>query len=354
MRLGFALAAALVCTWAHGETPFYADKLDLLHYIDADGIKQPVTSITDWQIRREHLKANMHTVMGPFVNADQRPPFDTEVLEEIDFPTYTRKKITFAVEDKHRLSVFLLVPKNLTAPAPAMVCPHPTYKHGKNMVVGLGNKPNRNYAEELAQRGYVTIAPDYPTFGEEAANVYALGYQSATAKGIWNHMRCVDFLQSLPEVSDDRIGAIGHSLGGHNTLFLGLFDKRVKVMVTSCGFNRFTKYMEGNLTGWSHDGYMPRIKSVYNVNPARMPFDFTEILGALAPRPVYINAPVDDDNFEVTGVYDCVNAARPIYELYDAAEKLKAVHPTCGHDFPADIREEAYAFIDAALQHPPE
>jgi predicted dienelactone hydrolase len=50
-------------------------------------------------------------------------------------------------------------------------------------------------------------------------------------------------LQSLPEVDPRRIGSIGHSLGGHNTLFVAAFDRRIKAMVTSCGFNsfRFTK-----------------------------------------------------------------------------------------------------------------
>ena len=38
-----------------------------------------------------------------------------------------------------------------------------------------------------------------------------------------------------------------------------------------------------------------------------MPFDFTEILGALAPRAVFINARCNDDNFEVSGVRDCID-----------------------------------------------
>jgi cephalosporin-C deacetylase-like acetyl esterase len=43
-------------------------------------------------------------------------------------------------------------------------------------------------------------------------------------KGIFNHMRAVDLLCSRPEVDPKRIGAIGHSLGGHNAMFVGLFD----------------------------------------------------------------------------------------------------------------------------------
>jgi pimeloyl-ACP methyl ester carboxylesterase len=231
-----------------------------------------------------------------------------------------------------------------------MLCLHPTSSYGKGMVVGLGDKPNRGYAEDLAARGYVTLAPDYPGFGDYLIDVYAMGYASATAKGIWNHMRCVDLLQSLDEVDGDRVGCIGHSLGGHNTLFVGMFDPRIKVMVTSCGFNRFAKYYGGDLTGWSHKGYMPRIADVYGKDPGRMPFDFPEILGTLAPRAVFINAPIHDENFEVSGVRDCVKAAMPVFELLGATEKLRIVYPECGHDFPPEIREEAYAFVDAALK----
>jgi dienelactone hydrolase len=199
----------------------------------------------------------------------------------------------------------------------------------------------------------VTLAPDYPGFGEyvEArAALYARGHVSATAKGIWNHMRSVDLLQSLPYVDPGRIGCIGHSLGGHNTLFVGMFDPRVKVLVTSCGFTSFAKYKNGDLTGWTHDGYMPRIASVYGKDPRRMPFDFGEVLGALAPRAVFICAPKEDDNFDMSGVDDCVAAARPVFSLYGADDRLVVAHPEGGHDFPDETRQQAYAFIDRVIR----
>lgn len=81
-----------------------------------------------------------------------------------------------------------------------------------------------------------------------------------------------------------------------------------------------------------------------------MPFDFTEILAALAPRYVFINAPEHDANFDVTGVRDCVRAAQPVYALYGAEENLVAQHPECEHDFPREVRFAAYDFVDAALR----
>jgi dienelactone hydrolase len=219
---------------------------------------------------------------------------------------------------------------------------------GKREPVGFGNR-NLSYAAELAERGFVTLVPDYPNFGDYKVDPYAMGYASTTMKGIWNHQRAVDLLQSLPEVDPGRIGAIGHSLGGHNAIFVAVYDPRIKAIVSSCGFNAFPKYRKGNLTGWSHQGYMPRIAERYGADPSRMPFDFPDLVRALAPRPVFINAPLGDSNFDVSGVKDCVEAARPLYALLGAAEALIAVHPDCGHDFPPEVREQAYRFLQKAL-----
>lgn len=57
-------------------------------------------------------------------------------------------------------------------------------------------------------------------------------------------------------------------------------------LVSSCGFTSFEKYKQGDLSGWSKLTYMPRIASIYHKSPAAMPFDFSEVLGTLAPRAV--------------------------------------------------------------------
>jgi dienelactone hydrolase len=329
--------------------PFYADKTNLLVYIDAAGQPRRITTPEDWPERRAHILASMQLVMGPFPNASRRVPLDVQELEEADFPKFKRRKITFAVEKGDRLPAYVLIPRKLESKAPAVLCLHPTSPLGKGVPVGMGPKPNRSYALELAQRGYVALAPDYPNMGDYRLDPYARGYASATMKGIWNHARAIDLLQSLPQVDPDRIGCIGHSLGGHNTMFLAAFDTRIKATVSSCGFNSFPKYYRGNLTGWSHRGYMPRIATVYGKDPRKMPFDFTEVVAALAPRPFFVNAPVGDSNFEVSGVRDCIAAAKPVYELLGERENLVAVYPDAGHDFPPQARQAAYAFLDRVL-----
>jgi len=303
------------------------------------------------------LCGRMRLVMGPAPGDTDKPPLDIQVLETTDTTHYTRKRITFQVESWDRLPVWLLIPHRHNGPLPAMLCLHPTSPHGKDVVAGIHERPNRNYAEELAERGYVTLAPDYAGFGEYVETrkrLYEKGYTSCTMKGIVNHRRCIDLLQSLPEVDGSRIGCIGHSLGGHNTLFVAAFDERVKAMVTSCGFTAFARYKGGDLTGWTHDGYMPAIASVYGKDPARMPFDFPELLAALAPRPLFINAPLGDDNFDVSGVRMCVETARAAYEQCGAGAALVAAYPDAAHDFPPAVREQAYAFLDKALEKAPE
>jgi dienelactone hydrolase len=303
----------------------------------------------EWRKAREQILANMQLVMGE-LPARAKPPVEIVKLAAEDLPRFTRAKIKYLSEPGDYIPAYLLIPKNLRRRARAMLCLHQTVRIGKDEPAGLGGNPNLHYAKELAERGYVCIAPDYPYLGENSFDPYQRGYVSCTMKGVRNHMRAVDVLQSLPEVDPNRIGSIGHSLGGHNTLFVAAFDTRIKAMVTSCGFTSFKKYYNGDLTGWAGKRYMPLIAEKYGKDPARMPFDFPDILVALAPRALFINAPLHDSNFEVSGVRDCVDAVAPIYaKVFRAKERLVAIYPDVGHEFPPEIRNQAYRFLDRRL-----
>ena len=336
------------------KTPVYRDKSNLLVYQIADGRLTPVRSAAEWATRRDHILAGMRAVMGPLPPEADKVSHDLKVEVEEALPKVIRKTVSFAVETGDRVTGYLLVPRDLKGKAPGVLCLHQTTAIGSGEPAGVGGLKNLHYALELAERGYVALVPDYPNFGRYKVDPYARRYASATMKGVWNHMRAVDVLLSLPEVRPGGVGCIGHSLGGHNTLFVAAFDSRIKVAVTSCGFNAFPKYYGGNLAGWSHKGYMPRIATEYGKDPAKVPFDFPEVLAAIAPRAVFVNAPTKDSNFEVGGVKDCVTAAAPVYQLLGAAEGLEAVYPDAGHDFPPDVRQKAYAAIDKRLRGEPE
>jgi dienelactone hydrolase len=169
-------------------------------------------------------------------------------------------------------------------------------------------------------------------------------------KGIFNHMRAVDLLVARPEVDATRIGAIGHSLGGHNAIFVGVFDKRVKAVVSSCGWTPFGDYYGGNIKGWTSDRYMPRLRDVYTLDPKQVPFDFQELVAALAPRHFYSVSPLRDHNFDVNGVRKAEAEARQVFTLLGAEGNLRIECPDVAHDFPEASRQAAYDFLDAALK----
>src|SRR5204863_553369 len=296
------------------------------------------------------ILTHMQEVMGPLPDTSRKVPLDVQVTEIVQTPHYVRKKITYAAEKDDRVPAYLLIPLERKGKLPAVLCLHQTVVIGKGEPVGLGGKPSLRYAVHLAERGYVTLAPDYPSFGEYAYDFAKSSYQSGSMKAIWNNMRAIDLLESLPEVDPERIGCIGHSLGGHNTMFTAVFDPRIKALVSNCGFTSFPKYYGGNLKGWTSDRYMPRIAKVYELKPEKVPFDFPEVVAAFAPRAFLASAPLHDDNFEVSGVRDCIAAARPVYELLGVKDKLAANYPDCGHDFPPEARKVAYQWLDRWLK----
>lgn len=348
------------------------DRKRLLEYVDDDGRVQPVKTAADWRLRRAQILAAMQEAMGPLPDRTKLAPLDVQETKREAGEGYERKTLTFAAHladaPVDRVPAHLYLPEGFdeAKPRAAMLVLHQTSAAGKHDVGPETIPQNRGLAAELARRGYVVLAPDYPSFGEYkfdfAAEFRAGRYTSGTMKGVFNHMRAVDLLQELKGVDKDRIGVIGHSLGGHNAMFLAAFDERVKVVVSSCGWTPFEDYYGGKIAGWTSDRYMPRLRDVYKLDAAKVPFDFYEVVAAIAPRPFFSNSPVGDSNFDVAGVKKVVPPAGEVYRLLapDAASpeaksgdghpSLVVRYPDCGHDFPPDVRQEAYAFIDAVLR----
>src|SRR5439155_2805597 len=99
-------------------------------------------------------------------------------------------------------------------------------------------------------------------------------------KAVWDNIRGIDLLETLPEVSSKRIGAIGHGLGGQSALLTAALDYRVAAVVSSCGFTTFPRYKGGDLADWANPRLMPGIRAVYQDDATEIPFDFADVLGA--------------------------------------------------------------------------
>jgi hypothetical protein len=339
-------------------------RTNLLQFADAAGAIHPVTEIQDWEKRRASILEAMQSIMGPLPGPEKRCPLAVTVTEESDEGTYVRRLISYAAEPGERVPAYLLIPKRVlngkgNEQAPALLALHQTRAEGQKVVVGLAKSPDDEYGVQLAERGFVVLAPPYTMLANYWPDLTRLGYQSGTMKSIWNNIRGLDLLASLPFVRTNGFGAIGHSLGGHNGVFTAAFDPRLRVVVSSCGLDAFVDYYDGDPRnwrperGWCQQRYMPRLTN-YVGRLGELPFDFPEIIGALAPRTCFISAPIGDTNFRWKSVDRVVQAAAPVYALYGRTNQLQLAHPECAHRFPPEMRERAYRVLEEALNPRPE
>jgi hypothetical protein len=352
-RCGWWLVlAAMTAGAAAAETNSTArlDRTNLLVYQNQQGQIAPVRSQADWQKRRAAILESMQEVMGPLPGEARRCPLEVQIEEEADCGDYVRRRLTYVSDPGSRVPAYLLIPKDaLTGKkkCPAALCLHATEMAlGYKTTVGLGG-PYPPYAAELAERGYVTLSPSYPLMANYQPDLKALGYESGTMKAIWDNMRGLDLLDTLPFVKHGGYGVIGHSLGGHNAIYTAVFDSRIKVVVSSCGFDSFRDYHDGDIKGWTSPRYMPKL---LDYAPGATPFDFHELIGALAPRVCFINAPLRDSNFKWRSVDEVARAASQVYNLYGVPGNLRVEHPDYEHAFPEAMRLEAYQLLDRNLR----
>lgn len=338
-------------------SPTYPDHARVMVYRDSQGQEQPVKTAADWAIRRRHILSGAQEAMGPLPDLSASPSLDVKVIgDSYQGDGYRRLTISYVSEPGDRTPAYLYLPDDRPAGtrSPAMLALHPTSPLGKGVVDGQGPRANRGYAVELVQRGYVVLAPDYLSFGDyKDYNFASDRYVSGTMKGIVNHIRGVDLLTARDDVDPQRIGAIGHSLGGHNAIFVGVFDERVKAVVSSCGWTPFHDYYGGKIAGWTSDRYMPLLKDKYGLDASRVPFDFYELVSALAPRAFFSVSPVKDSNFDVAGVRKAIPVAQEVYDLLGAGDRLQVRYPDCEHDFPSAMRRESYEFLERLFAHKP-
>ncbi|HEY1064974.1 MAG TPA: alpha/beta hydrolase [Pirellulales bacterium] len=332
---------------------------NLLLCHDAQGEVQPVKSAADWDQRKRETLAAVAAVLGAWPGDEKRVALEMQVEEELDAGTYLQRRITYRSEPDCRVPAYLLIPKAALVPKarpfPAVLALHPTHHLGPESITKDGPNADRRYAHELAERGYVVLAPAYPLLGEYQPDLKKLGWESGLLKAVWDNVRGLDLLDSLPFVKTKRYVAIGHSLGGHNAVFTGVFDDRLHGVISSCGLDSFVDYYQGNPDvwqperGWTQTRYMPKLAG-YRGRLNEIPFDFHELIASLAPRSVLIVAPLEDDNFLAESVDRVAAAARPVFALYDSSEKLHVEHPPGGHNFPPAMREKSYLLIDSLLR----
>jgi dienelactone hydrolase len=330
-------------------------RTNLHEYRSVDGVVKLGRTKAKWELRRREAIAGFLSATGPLPGAEMRGALNLRVEEEVDCGSYVRRLISYESSPGGRVPAYLCIPKRALNghPAPAVLCLHPTDNTlGHKVVVGLGGRANRQYASELAERGYVTLAPSYPLLANYQPDLKALGFSSGTMKAVWDNIRGLDLLETLPFVKKKAgFATIGHSLGGHNSIFTAVLEPRLKVIVSSCGFDSVLDYYGGNLKGWVQERYILKMSN-YLGRPQDVPFDYYELIAALAPRLVFVNAPLKDGNFRWDSVDRIAAAARPVFKLYGVEKNLQVFHPDTEHDFPDAERFAAYEVIAKGLGKP--
>jgi len=268
-----------------------------------DDLLEGVHSAEDWGKRRQLLKERyLDLIRDRYKPA--KPPLDLKVHESaVVDGAYTRQLVSYNVEADERASAYVGIPLHLDGKAPAVVALHGTYKEGKRQPAGLEGDPDKAHLDHLCRRGYVVIAPDHFVAGDrippegpyETARFYQKHPQwTAVGKFTYEHSIAVDVLQSLEQVDPKRVGALGHSLGGHGTFFLAAYDERIKAAACNCGASFFRH--NPNVEAWARDHWYVYLK---HVRPGLLegrlpPIDFHEIIALIAPRPVYVASAEED------------------------------------------------------------
>lgn len=319
-------------------------------------IEDDFGDLSNWTFKRAQISQKISAFLGDMPG--QKCALDPQVLSEEVFSDYVRKKVSYQVESGERITAYLLIPIGFPLPCPAVLALHQTVEQGKLEPVGIQGDPSMSYGLELVRRGYVVLSPDTITAGERVGingsfydtTAFDIAHPnwSAMGKMLWDHQRGIDYLQSLHEVNRDRIGVIGHSLGGYNSLFLAAFDERIKAVVASCPYTRIQsdpgKERWSRTTGFIH---FPKLRPyVAPGSTLKVPWDFDQVLALIAPRPVIQSFGLYDVSFpnSITAAQIHMKVMQ-LYSLYNLENNIVTSIYEDGHGFPDKSRKTAYEFL---------
>lgn len=309
---------------------------------------KPVSSVAEWEIRRSALRREWMQFLG------EMPEFHStsfEILQTGQGDGFTRTRIRYESEPGEPAEAWLLVPQ-ADPPAdgwPGIVALHQTTNSTIDQIAGVSDSSPQAYGPELARRGFVVLCPmcflwrDMPSLNAavdrfRSRHPGCLGMR----KMLFDAMRAVDLLAAMKSVNPNRIGAIGHSLGAKEVLYLAAFDERVKASVASEGGVVFRS------TNWNAPWYLgPAIEQ------PGFERNHHELLALAAPRRVLIlggeSGPGAADGDRS---WPLLMAAQPVFRLYDAAPRLGLLNHRKGHAIPADALNRSVDWLRMGLDFP--
>jgi len=322
-----------------------------------DPLAAPGRVASEWPRTRSLAKARWRRQLGvgPKVVTPSVTWGDQERFEGI-----RSRHLVYRTGDGDSVPALVYEPESrLSTPGPAVLGLHQTTGVGKLEPAGLAGLPDLAYGRELALRGYTVLMPDLFVAGERAVNPYPYDCTefdavrpnwSAVGKMLFDHRHAVSVLETLPSVDVDRIGAIGHSLGGFNAWVLLGADPRVRVAASSCGYASFAGDPNPYLWSMQPFPYFPRLARW--LDRKEVPFEMSEAVALDAPKPLFFY--ITKQDFENAPHWPaCLASLEPVHDLYqrlsgDSSRFVVEVGEG-DHSFPPEAREAAYAFLEKWL-----
>lgn len=315
--------------------------------------KRGAMSLSGWQ---NALRAEVWNCLGEMPEA---VPMNPQLVEESDQGDHVRQKWVMQTEADFWMPFYLLLPKNIDTPRPAVVSLH-GHGPGKSRNVGIAEtdaereiiaRNKENFGLQAVQAGYVAFCPDVRAFGEctdedHLDGQYNISCRSSAGRSImlgrtllgervWDVMRGIDFLSTLPQVDASRIACMGHSGGGTVTLFAAAIETRIKVAVINAAFCTWDHSIYG--TGHCPCNYIPNLLRYADCGD----------LGALiAPRALLVNTGDVDPIFPLDGVYEAMMTAEAAYAQMDAAAQCELF---VGEDHHRFFPERTWSFVETWL-----
>lgn len=306
----------------------------LLQRLYADTVQEHATRSSNHSQRSTSLRLTLQQLIGTFPSYNADP---VKLLETVDCGTYIRQRIELSTSPESRFAAYLLIPKHLSIPAPAVIAIH-GHGYGSREIVGLlpdgevdEGSPgiHQHYALQLVKRGLITIAPDVIGFGERrlaedlakdnnianscASLASRMLLMGKTLAGFRAHeiQKVLDVLVDMPEVDSSRIGIMGFSGGALIAYLTAALDDRIRATVLT----GFTNTYQDSILAIHH--------CICNYIPGQATYaELPEWIGLIAPRPLFLEAGEHDPIFPVHGFEKALGAIRDIYAQHHAESQL--------------------------------
>ena len=292
-------------------------------------------------------------------NFPKKPEPRFEVVGSEKKQGYTLQTVTYYVEKDEKIKAYLMLPDEMKEKNPAVLAIHQhngEWHWGKSEVIGVVGNPTLSYGLDLCLRGYVVLAPDLLCFEERvdpeflkkrgAADYekfmfckYILEGSCLQTKYLHDLSIAVDILESLTFVDQDRIGVIGHSLGGQEATWMMWYDERLKAGISTCGIGQLRTIIR-DLVPHNFAMFVPGFLNLG---------EMSDLVSNIAPRSFLLTSGTEDEIFPIDGVRSMVETARKKYKALGIEEKFVALLFDGGHQFDGEEKTRAYAWLDEQL-----